>query len=389
MEDISKPASLNVAKPTTGNVPKPTSISATRIVRRAPLAAAPKKRINYWLMLLSLVIGSLLWFGVDLYRMREKIFDVDIDYESQLPADWKFLSVPQKTIKLKLRGPNQVVENLSRDQISLEVEYPKNALEGDSYDGGINLQPSFLHNLPAGVEVLSFEPSVIKVRLSKLITRYITVAAGDIVGTPQEGYTVGKVHQIDPPAMAISASREFLSKISPSDVIHTRPFNVDNGKGLVGGMIALEPFEKDGENVNVPGVVYMTVELDEIPAERRFDTPFEVRALIDAPFDRFDRLNISPPSVTVTASGPKTVVDKLGMGEIVIYADMKDRIPAAAGEFNIKLKAITPARVRVAKIEPDTVKWIAVPPPSPAPSPSPAAVPASGLEKDTEKKAES
>ncbi len=360
MEDTTKPSAIHAGKPTAISV-------SSRVVRRPPLAGGPKKRVNYWLMLLSLTIGCLLWFGVDLYRMREKTFDVDIDYESQLPADWKFLSDPQRTIKLKLRGPNQVIENLGRDQAALEVEYPKNALEGDSYDGGINLQPSFLHNLPAGVEVLSFEPNVIKVRLSKLITRYITVGAGEIVGTPQEGYAIGKVHQIDPPAMPISASREFLSKITPSDVIRTKPFNVDNGKGLVGGMIGLEAFEKDGESVNVPGVVYMTVELDEIPAERRFDTPFEVRALIDAPFDRYDRLNITPPSVSVTASGPKMVVDKLGMGEIVIYADMKDRIPAAAGEFNIKLKAIAPARVKVAKIEPDTVKWIAAAPPPPAP----------------------
>ncbi len=349
MEESSKHTTVNVS---------------SRVVRRAPVAVGGKKKgVNYWLMFLSLAIGCLLWFGVDLYRMREKTFEVDIDYESQMPADWKFLTPPQRTVQLKLRGPNQVIENLGGGQIGIECEYPKNALEGDSYEGGINLLPSFLRNLPAGVEVLSFQPNVIKVRLSKLITRYIPVAAGEITGTPQDGYAIGKVHQIDPPGMAISASREFLSKITPTDVIRTKPFNVDNGKGLVGGMIGLEPFEKDGEKVNVAGMVYMTVELDEIPAERRFETPFEVRALIDAPFDRFNRLSITPPSVIVTASGPKTIVDKLGAGEITIYADMKDRIPAAPGEFNIKLRAITPQRVRVTRIEPDTVKWI--PPPTP------------------------
>ncbi len=335
--------------------------STTRAVRRppSPRGSGSRTRLHWPYAVLSLLIGALLWFGVDLYRMREKTLDVDIEYESLLPADWRFTSMPVRTVKVTVRGPNQAVENLSREQITLEPEYPRTALEGDSYDGGLTLMPTFVHNLPAGVSVVAIQPPIINIRLSKLITRYINVEAGEIVGTPQEGYAVGRINQIDPVAMPISASREFLSKITSTDVIRTKPFSVEGGRGLVGGMVELEPFEKDGVTVDVPGFVYMTVELDEIPAERRFEQPFEVRALVDAPFDRYGKLNLSPPSVVVTASGPKTVIDRLTASEITIYADMKDRIPAAPGEFNIKLKAITPSRVRVARIEPDTVKWLA------------------------------
>ena len=199
---------------------------------------------------------------------------------------------------------------------------------------------------------------MIPIRLAKIITRYLTVEAGEIQGSPEEGYVIGAVHSIDPPAMAISASREFLSKLTSADVLRTQPFSVDGGRGLVGGMVGLEPLEKDGEKVEVSGHVYMTVELDEAPAEQELDQPFEVRALLNSPFDQYSRLNLTPPSVKVTVSGPKTAIDRLNPGEIVIYADMRDRIPAAAGEFNIKCKAVTPARVRVTRIEPDTVKWI-------------------------------
>jgi hypothetical protein len=159
--------------------------------------------------------------------------------------------------------------------------------------------------------------------------------------------------------MPITASREFLSKLSSTDVIRTNEFSVDGGKGLVGGMVGLQPIEKDGEVVEVPGFVYMTVEMDEIPVEREFEELFEVRALIDSPFDRYSNLTISPPSVKVAVTGPKSVIDKLGAGEIVIYADIRDRVPAAQGEFNLKCKAMTPGRVRIVRIEPDTVKWLA------------------------------
>ena len=335
--------------------------STTRIIKRpAPqTGGGKKKRLNWPYALLSLLIGCLLWFGVDLKRMKETTLDVDVKYELQLPADWRFVTPPQRTVRVTLRGPNQEVSNLRKEEIRVEPEYPKAALDGDAYDGGLTLLPTHVKELPSGVEVLSVSPQIIPIRLVKMITRYLTVEAGEIIGTPEDGYVVGRVHQIDPPAMPISASREFLSKITSSDVIHTKPFNVDGGKGLVGANIGLEPLEKDGEVVEVSGIVYMTVELDEVPAKREFEQPFEVRALVDSPFDRYGKLNLSPPSVKVTAEGPKSVIDKLVAGEIVIYADMRDRIPAAAGEFNIKCKAIAPSRVRVTRIEPDTVKWIA------------------------------
>lgn len=340
--------------------PKNTTISSTsRIVRRTPPpAATAKKRLNWPYILLSLVIGTLLWFGVDLKRMKEVQIDMEVEYQTQLPADWKFITPPPRSVKVNLRGPNQEITALRKEEISLQPDYPKAALEGDAYDGGLTLLPQFIKDLPPGIEVLSFDPQIVNIRLSKIITRYLPVEAGEIIGTPQEGYAVSKIHQVDPPAMPISASREFLSKITSSDVIHTKPFTVDEGKGLVGGMIGLEPFEKDGEIIDVPGFVYLTVELEEVPAEREFEQPFEVRALVDSPFDRYGKLTLSPPSVKVTATGPKTVIDRLGAGEIVIYADMRDRIPAVAGEFNIKCKAVTPSRVRVTRIEPDTVKWI-------------------------------
>lgn len=334
----------------------------TRVVKRPPLPASGGKRSRNWAyIILSLLIGTLLWFGVDVKRMKVVTLDIEVAYMSHLPADWKFVTPVLRTVQVELRGPNQEVSNLRREEIILEPEYPRAALEGDSYDGGLTLLPAFVRDLPTGVDVVSVTPPIIPIRLSKVITRYLTVEAGEIQGAPGEGYTVGAVHSIDPPAMAISASREFLSKLTAADVIRTMPFSVEGGSGLVGGMIGLAPLEKDGETVEVPGTVYMTVQLDEMPAERTFDQPFEVRALVDSPFDRYGKLSLTPPSVAVTVSGPKMVVDNLNPAEIVIYADMRDRIPAAAGEFNIKCKAVAPARVRVSRIEPDTVKWITAP----------------------------
>lgn len=356
------------------SIKKPNVVTRTRLTRRVSGSLASKqggKRLNWPYAFLSLVIGALLWFGVDMKRMEEMSLDVDVEFTGQLPADWKFVTPPLRTARIVVRGARQEISALKKEELLIEPAFPPGALDGDVYDGMLTLQMTQVRGLPVGVTVQSITPQVTPIRLAKTVTRYIQVEAGNIVGTPQEGYEVRRVQQIDPAVMPISASREFLSKIGPTDVLRTKDFSVEGGHGLVGGMVGLEPFEKDGQTVTVPGLVYMAVELAEVSVDREFEEPFEVRALIDSPFDRYSNLTLSPPSVKVTLSGPKSVIDKVSPGEITIYADMRDRIPAAPGEFNIKCRAITPSRVRVTRIEPDTVKWLiqenTSAPPKPAP----------------------
>ncbi len=330
--------------------------------RRNPAPAAPRgrqpRKLNRSYAILSLLIGTLLWFGVDLKRKVDQPVDVRVDFTRNLPADWKIISQSQRMVKMVLRGTQQELDSIRKEELMIEPEFPTGALDGDTFDGILNLLPSQVWGLPAGIEVTSISPAVTTVRLSKTMTKYLPVKPGKIVGTPQEGFVVGKVRAVDPPAMPITASKELLSKIAATDAITTKEFSVDDGRGLVGGLVGLEPFVIGDEKVNVPGTVYMTVELDEMPGEREFEQPFEVRALIESPFDKYASLNLSPPSVKLTVAGPKTVIDKLSANEIVLYADLRDRIPAAPGEYNLKCKAITPPRVRVVRIEPDTVKWI-------------------------------
>lgn len=316
-------------------------------------------RVNFLYALISLAIGCLVWFGIDIKRTEEREFEVEVEFTRQLPADWKFIEPPAGVVKVKLRGPRQDIANLRKEEMSVEPDMPGFSEQAaDYYDIAVPLVAANLRGVPVGVEVVSFEPDVLKARIAKTLSKYLTVVPGEITGAPAEGWVVGNIRQIDPPMMPVTGFGAFLAKLTPSDVLKTRPFSVEGGSGRVGGMVGLEPFEKDGETVRVPGMVYLTVELEEIPAQREFEQPFEVRALIESPFDRYSDLNVSPPSVKVTVAGPKTVVDRLREGDITIYADIRDRVPAAPGEFNLKCRAIVPPRVKVVRIEPDTVKWL-------------------------------
>ncbi|MDR1519781.1 MAG: hypothetical protein LBU23_06505 [Planctomycetota bacterium] len=309
--------------------------------------------------LLSLGIGTLLWFGVDTKRQENRSIDIPIEFK--LPDEWKFTDESQRprTARITVRGSRQAIDAIHRrDELRLEPVFPEGALTGNVYNNMLALQSSQVRGLPAGLEVQDMTPEVIPVSLNRITTKQITVKEGDMAGTPQDGYRMGRVLRIDPPSVKVSAPHDFLSRLGASDVVRTKPLDITGRKGAFGLSVGLEPLEKDGAKVKAPGEVYVTLELEEIPTEREFSQPFEVRALIDSALDRRDAMKISPPSVKVTVAGPQSVIDKLSGGEITIYADMRERVPVADGEFTVKCRSLAPSWVRVIRIEPDTVKWL-------------------------------
>ena len=331
--------------------------TTTRVIRR-PMQPSASRRWKWSYAGLSLVLGVLLWTGIDLKRMDTVELAVDIELRRQLPAGWNFVAPPPPTAKISVRGSRQETANIRKENLMVEPDFGGSAFVGDFFDGIVALTPSHVRGLPPGVEVTGILPETIPVSLTKMITRFVSVEPGEILGTPAPGYVVGDIRRPDPPAMPISGPKRILDKIAPTDSVRTKPFNVDGAKGLIGAMVGLEPFTKDGETVDVSGFVYLAVELVEIPAVSVLDQPIDVKAMIEAPFDRYEDLALQPPSVKVTVSGPQAVIEQLSPGQITVFVDIRDRLPASPGEFNIKCRALAPERVHVAKIEPDTVKWI-------------------------------
>ncbi len=72
--------------------------NVSRAVRHSR-SPSPGKKMNWPYLALSLVIGTLLWVGVDFKRMKELTIDIDVAYESHLPADWKFMTPPLRALK--------------------------------------------------------------------------------------------------------------------------------------------------------------------------------------------------------------------------------------------------------------------------------------------------
>ena len=332
--------------------------SATLIRRQARPVAAPGWQQSRWpYVLFSLLLGSLLWIGIDTKRMQDTELVVDLGMQHIVPADWKNTVLSDSRIVVSVRGAKQLTSTIREDAISVEPNIPPEAFNGDVFEAKLGISPSQVRGLPPGVQAFAVKPEIISVRFDKMVTRYLPVEPGEITGTPASGYVIGRVSKPEPPDLPITGLKSVLDNLAPGDVIRTESLSVEGQRGTVKEWIKPMPFVKNGKTIDVDGIVSLTVELTEAPIEKTLELPLDVKALIDAPFNRYDNLAFSPPSVSVTVSGPKSAVDNLNPGEIVIFADIRERLPAAPGEYYMKCRYLAPPRVQIVKIEPDTVKW--------------------------------
>lgn len=319
--------------------------------------AAKRFRFNKVYAITALLGGILLWFGIDQQRMVDNSLTVQIT--PQIPGGWRLLSQSNRRVTVTLRASQQDQATLNGAQIVVVPEFPTGAFDNDTFDGTISLSAANVTGLPRGVEVADIDPEVVTVRASRITQRYVPVRVGRIVGVPAEGYAIGRVRPTQPLSLPVEMTAELAARLTPDDVLITDDISVDGQRGIFSSIASIRPFYKDGHTIAAHGSVQVTVEIEEMPGVRTFEQPLEVRPLIEAPYDRYNTLNLTPPSVSVTVAGPRTVIDKLSTSDITVYADMHDRVQAEKGKFTIKCKAICAAPgVRIDRIEPDTVQWI-------------------------------
>ena len=333
--------------------------SSASIVRRQTRAPASGWRNAKWFyMLLSFVLGAFLWAGIDMKRMQESDLEVELGIQQIMPAGWMNTVLSDEKIVVSIRGAKQIISTIREDGLNIAPNIPPEAFDGDIFEGRLGISPSQMQGLPPGIQAFAVKPEVITVRFDKVVTRHLPVEPGEIVGVPAPGYIVGKIGSPDPSDLPITGPKILLDNLGPDDVIRTGSLDIEGKRGVVKEWIRPLPFVKGGRTFEISELVGLTVELTEAPVIKILEQPVDVKALIDAPFERYDHLTLTPPTVTVTVSGEQSAVESLNPGEIVVYADIRERLPAAPDEYLMKCRFLAPARIHVVKIEPDTVKWV-------------------------------
>ena len=171
------------------------------------------------LRMTALTLALLLWLFVTVERRgerpAEKVVEAPVTYN---PPPGMVLLDPEERVRVRLRGSERDIRRVNPYQIDVQVEV-------DDPRAGIHEVPLEVENvlMPDGLEVVSLDPSVLRVRLDLEVRRLLPVQV-PLSGEPAGGAVQDSPPRVDPPSVLATGPRELVSALS---ALRTNPISLD------------------------------------------------------------------------------------------------------------------------------------------------------------------
>jgi YbbR domain-containing protein len=262
---------------------------------RAPSRAAKLARkifVEDWgVKLLSLAIALVLWLVVT--GQNEPVTaHVNVQLNFIRPQTLEMSNDPPRTVDVMLTGSRSKLDDLTALDLVATVDL------SDQQPGErvLRLADKAVISLPQGVKVDGFQPSAIPIRLEPIIERQIAVEA-KLEGKPPDGY---QVYAVRPSRTAVTV-RGPESRVNSLQKLQTESIWLSGHK---------QTFTAENLGLDVPDpkvdlldpVVDVQVEIAEGSVERTFS---------GVPSGLVNLKGVIGPPVTITVSGPPSVLDRL------------------------------------------------------------------------------
>ncbi|MGA7615025.1 MAG: CdaR family protein [Thermoanaerobaculia bacterium] len=144
---------------------------------------------NFWLKLVAVLFAAVIWIvvsGERRERVLERAFEVPLALVG-VPRDLVITSQLQDAIDVRLRGPVSKLRSLS----SQNLESTLDMSELKAGEASVPIRPDTL-NLPPGVEVVSIDPSHIRIRLEARRQKMVPIRPY-LVGAIPDGFEIGTI----------------------------------------------------------------------------------------------------------------------------------------------------------------------------------------------------
>lgn len=304
---------------------------------------------NLPIKLIALLLTLVLHLVVNEDREEVGVFFVDVI--STLPTDKVLLEQPVDKISVSIRGKRSTLTRFRAQPmppVKINLE--------DAVDG-IYTFSSELVEVPAGLEVISINPSTMPVALD-VRDRSTVPVVPRVEGDPAPGFRVVR-QRLDPTQVEAIGPSTRLGNI----IALTEPLNIQGRAETVEVTLRLRDATDNGVEFR-PDKVRMIIEIEEREVERTFKTvPVVVRET------RYET-TLEPTNVAVTLVGPREAMWGLSQDTITLYLDARQEDGRPPGK---RLKEVLvdnlPEGVRVKELNPPQVELTTRPEPEPQPEP--------------------
>lgn len=305
---------------------------------------------NIRVKLMALAMAIALWLYATGRHTGELKDDIPLIIST--PPGFTMLSEGIDTVTIKVRGPQNIIDNLSSMIKNRKIQaiynippYEKDV--GDHVKETILLGKDNL-NLPEDIKLDSIMPSKIEVTLGKLQKKYLDVRLKK-EGEPAPGYKITSEFVYPSEVIVTGPS----SAIMRATEIDTTPINVsgittDQNKTFP-WRIPIEQkitFTQDGKENSVP-----------VTCDKVVQVWFTISPQLD--LKKFEKIGIKmlrPPdfpyevklqdqSVDLQVKGPKLILDKLQPSDIIAYIDVSSLKPP--GPYKLPIHTALPEGVEL------------------------------------------
>ncbi|MCO6432623.1 MAG: hypothetical protein J5J00_17355 [Deltaproteobacteria bacterium] len=291
---------------------------------------------NLTLKLFSLLIAVMLAYYVH-SDSSEGVVAITVPIELKgLPADRIVTSPFPRQVQLSVKGPSFLLGQLYPNPPSMRVKVPPDV--GNRFTVTFNKSDV---NLPAGIKVISIEPSTMEFTFDTLAKKEVPVQVLQ-AGSLKSGIKIAEMAVI-PSTVSITGPQSELAAIKSiaTEAIELGEISADTEMTLelkkVGRWTEFSASE-----------VHLKISLVKEQKERSFaDLPVEIRTMQRQAFE------LEPAKVMIEVSGPKEVINGIKAEAVVPYVKLgPEDAPGKSYQVNVDL----PKGVAVVIIEPDKVR---------------------------------
>lgn len=250
-----------------------------------------------WMMkVIALLITFGLWLGITGLRTPTSTTIRNIPLEMRVGNDLEVTSLPVKEVDIKITGDKSKLNQLNRENLLVSLDLT----EVQSGERVVSITPDNVNvELPAGIKLDSITPSIIPIKLERVIERDVPVKA-ETEGVVAEGYEIYSA-TANPPTVRVSGPESF---IRPLDSVSTEKINVEGRQAdFTAQQVSLNIVSP-----NIRPVDTTVVDVTFRVGERRIEKTFIVTAKTETGERR----------VPVTLYGARSVVENLSPENIKV-----------------------------------------------------------------------
>lgn len=289
---------------------------------------------NIGLKIVSIALASALWLVVSGEQIVERALRIPLEF-TNLPSQLEVVGDPPTTVDVRVRGSSGALSRIGSGELVAVLDL-RMAKPGQRL---FQLTGADVRS-PFGVSVVQVTPSSVSMSFEESVMKVVPIVPA-VEGDPAPGYVVGTV-TADPATVEVSGPSTAIAHLTEAV---TEPVSVAGARRPVTDVVNVgspDPVVR----LTSPIAARVTVNVTAAPVQWAVaDVPLDVR-------NSTRQVQLGTRRVTVNVRGPADA-------RAVTASDFDASVDVAglgAGEYDLPVHIVPPARVGVVSVDPPTVK---------------------------------